>query len=201
MQIAKIPCYTCNGTIDDTIMKGIAEVQRHFMAKPDCLISVNGRTHRFLNDWSKKAVSAGVQLPGRLKDAWAWVDPLLPAASYCSSGFRSAEEQRRLLHNFFLNTYKGHIIAKYSQQKYDQVKANLLANEEKVLEMVRGVGQAIAAPGASMHQKGKAVDIGGPSSLDQKQVEIVQLVARAHSELFTGKVLKERNGCVHFEIR
>ena len=103
--------------------------------------------------------------------------------------------------NFFLNTYRVQIIAKYGQQQYDAVKANLLANETKVLEMVRGVGQAIAAPGASMHQRGKAIDIGGPSAIDNKQVEVVKLVARAHSDLLSGKVLKERNGCVHFEIR
>lgn len=67
--------------------------------------------------------------------------------------------------------------------------------------MVRGVGQAIAAPGKSMHQQGKAVDIGGPSTIDQKQVEIIAMVARAHATLFSGKILRERNGCVHFEIR
>jgi hypothetical protein len=65
--------------------------------------------------------------------------------------------------------------------------------------MVRGMGQQIAAPGSSMHQKAKAVDVGGPD--DAKQVEVIKLVAAAHSDLFTGKVLKERNGCVHFEVR
>jgi hypothetical protein len=65
---------------------------------------------------------------------------------------------------------------------------------------VHGVGQQIAAPGKSMHQRGKAIDVGGPDAIDQAQVDIIKLVARAHPDLFSGKVLKERNGCVHFEI-
>ena len=201
MEIAKIPCYPSSGVMDDTMARGITDVQRHFMMNPDCAISVNGRTHRFLADWTTKPVSAGVQLPGKLKDAWEWVNPLLPPGSYCSSGYRSAEEQRRILQNFFRNTFKGQIIAKYGQTRYDAVSADLLANEAQVLEMVRGVGQAIAAPGKSMHQQGRAVDIGGPASIDATQVEVVKLVARAHAGLFNGTVLKERNGCVHFEIR
>ena len=128
------------------------------------------------------------------------MDPLLPEGSYCSSGYRSAEDQRRILHNFFLNTFKIQIIGKYGQQAYGSARSNLAANESKILEMVHGVGQAIAAPGSSMHQKGKAIDIGGPSTIDNKQVEVVQLVAKAHPDLLSGKVLKERNGCVHFEI-
>lgn len=201
MDIGKIPCYVSTGTLDDAILQGIMDTQRHFMVIPDGVISVGGKTQGFLANWKNKPISAGVQLPGRLREAWDWVDPLLPEGSYCSSGYRSADDQRRILHNFFLNTYRIQIIAKYGQQQYDEVKANLLTNESKVLEMVRGVGQAIAAPGSSMHQKGKAIDIGGPSTIDDKQVEVVNLVARAHSDLLSGVVLKERNGCVHFEIR
>ena len=51
--------------------------------------------------------------------------------------------------------------------------------------MVRGVGQAIATPGRSAHQQGKAIDICGPSSIDNKQVEIVRLVARARPTLLS----------------
>jgi len=201
MDIGKIPCYVSTGAFDSTIQQGILDVQRHFMTVPDGVISVGGKTQGFLASWKNKPISPGVQLPGRLREAWDWVDPLLPDGSYCSSGFRSIEDQRRILHSFFLNTYRIQIIAKYGQKQYDEVKVDLLANESKVLEMVHGVGQAIAAPGSSMHQKGKAIDIGGPSTIDSKQVEVVKLVAKAHSDLFSGVVLKERNGCVHFEIR
>jgi hypothetical protein len=201
MEIAKISCYECNGSMDATLLEGIIDVQRHFARIPDGAISVGGQTQAFLSSWKEKPVSPGVQLPGRLKEAWDWVNPVLPEGSYCSSGFRSADEQRRILHNFYLNTYRSQIVAKYGQKKYDEVKSNLTRNEEDVLSMVRAIGQAIAAPGKSMHQQGKAVDIGGPSALDAKQVEVVTLVARAHPDLFSGKVLKERNGCVHFEIR
>lgn len=200
MAIGKIPCYPAPGILDDHILKGIIAVQEHFMARPDGQISVAGRTHGFLSNWDIKPIDRGVALPGRLKDAWDLVNPLLPAGSHCTSGYRSADDQRRILHNFFLNTFRAEIIAKYGQAAYDAAKANLLANESKVLDMVRGVGQAIATPGRSAHQQGKAIDIGGPSTIDNKQVEIVRLVARARPTLLSGKVLKERNGCVHFEI-
>lgn len=200
MDIGMIVCYDFPGYLDDIIMQGIIDAQRHFMLVPDGVISVGGKTQGFLANWKNKPISAGVQLPGRLREAWDWVDPLLPDGSYCSSGYRSADDQRRILHNFFLNTYRTQIIAKYGQAAYDAAKADLRANEAKVLEMVRGVGQAIAAPGSSMHQKGKAIDIGGPSAIDNKQVETVRLVAKAHPDLYSGKILKERNGCVHFEI-
>ncbi|MEW6290750.1 MAG: hypothetical protein AB1545_12950 [Thermodesulfobacteriota bacterium] len=201
MSIGKIPQGVCNGVFDQTILKGIIDTQRHWMQIPDGVISVGGRTQKFLDTWKIKSISPGVQLPGKLKEAWDLVNPLLPEGSYCSSGFRSAETQRKILHKFFLSEYRPQIIAKYTQRTYDAVSADLIANEQKVLDMVRGVGQAIAAPGKSAHQQSKAIDIGGPATIDQKQVEIVALVARAHPNLFSGKILKERNGCVHFEIR
>ena len=202
MRIGKIPnTYSPNGNFDQVIFQGIIDTQRHWMAVPDGVISVKGKTQKFLRYWKIKPISPGVELPDRLKEAWDLVNPLLPEGSYCSSGYRNADAQRKILHKFFLNTYKVQIISKYTQATYNSISADLIANEKKVLEMVRGVGQAIAAPGKSAHQQSKAVDIGGPSTIDQQQVEIVSLVARAHHSLFSGKILKERNGCVHFEIQ
>ncbi len=201
MDIGMIPCYVSNGLIDDQLTKGIEALQRHFMFRPDLVISPGGVSLGYLSRWQIKSISPGVQLPGRLREAWDWVNPLLPEGSYCSSGYRSADEQRRILHKFYSMTYRALIVAKYTQKIYDEIAANLTANEQKVLEMVRGVGQAIAAPGASLHQQGKALDVGGPENIDQLQVEVVKVVARAQPALFSGKVIKERNGCVHFEIR
>jgi hypothetical protein len=198
MDAAKIPCYPCNGIIDDHIQKGILSVQQHFMQSPDGVIDVNGTTHKYLNTWKEKPVGAGVVFIGRLKEAWQLVNPLLPDGSYCSSAYRTADDQRRILHKFYREKYKNDIIAKYGKAKYDSVAADLLKNESQVLDMVRGVGQHIAAPGRSMHQQGKAIDIGGPN--DSLQVKIVQVVAKANPTLLSGKVIKERNGCVHFEI-
>ncbi|MET0089601.1 MAG: hypothetical protein ABW068_06180 [Candidatus Thiodiazotropha sp.] len=73
MEIGKIPCYVSQGIMDDRIMKGIIDVQKHFMRSPDGVISVNHATHSFINLWSTKKVSPGVQLPGRLKTAWDMV--------------------------------------------------------------------------------------------------------------------------------
>ena len=70
MAISKIPCYAFIGSLDDTIMEGIIEVQRHFMRIPDGVISVGGRTSAFLANWKNKPISPGVQLPGRLREAW-----------------------------------------------------------------------------------------------------------------------------------
>ena len=200
-EIEKIPTGSWDGKFNDIILEGIHGVQRHFMIRPDGVIKVKGPTHNFLNAWMVKPISPGVKLPGDLKTAWDWVNPLLPEGSFCSSGFRTPVEQRRILHGYFLNTYRNQIIAKYGERKYNRVKADLMGNEQQVLAMVRGVGQPIAAPGKSMHQLGKAIDIGGPNTIDKRQVEIVTLIAHAHFDLFSGKVLKERNGCVHFEIR
>lgn len=200
MEIAKIPCYASNGRMDNEIVKGIESVQSHFMVRPDGVVSPVGSTRTYLMRWSEKPVSRDVQLPGPLKEAWDWVNPLLPDGSYCSSGYRSAEDQRRILHKFYKVRYRTEIIAKYGQAAYDKAEADLVAHESQVLAMVRGVGQAIAAPGRSKHQQGKAVDIGGPDAIDDEQVDVVRLVARAHPALFNGVVLKERNGCVHFEV-
>jgi hypothetical protein len=200
-QIGKLPLgYRCSGAIDDALMNGIAETQRHWMIGPDAVISVGGRTQTILQKWAVKPVSPGVQLPNRLKEAWDWVNPLLPQGSYCSSGYRSADVQRKILQDFYRTTFKAQIVGKYTQKVYDEVAQDLTRNEARVLEMVRGVGQAIAAPGRSAHQLGKAVDLGGPPAIDRQQVDVVKLVARAHPGLFSGKVLMERNGCVHFEI-
>jgi hypothetical protein len=204
MDIAKIPCYPCTGNIDDTIHKGIRSVQSHFLAAPDGVIDVNGTTHRYLNGWSEKPINSGVVWVGRLREAWDLVNPLLPNGSYCASAFRSADDQRRILHNFF-RSLRIEIIGKHGQKKYDEMKAkldagvNLALYDDEVLEMVRGAGQAIAKPGRSKHQQGKAIDIGGPANLDNEQVRIVKMVARANPTLLTGYVLKERNSCVHFE--
>ncbi|MCB2078281.1 MAG: D-alanyl-D-alanine carboxypeptidase family protein [Novosphingobium sp.] len=187
--------------LSDALVAAIISVQNHFMLRPDVIISSGGTTARYLGNWEVKTIAKNVQLPGRLREAWDLVNPLLPKGSYCSSGYRSSERQRELLHNFFNVTYKADIIAKYGQAAYDAAATNLVANEAKVLEMVRGVGQAIATPGRSAHQQSKAIDVGGPSTIDNEQVKVIAQVARANPHLLSGKVLKERNGCVHFEIR
>ena len=199
--IGKLPPGTCTGIFDDRIHGAIVAVQRAFMTNPDGIIDVNGSTHRFLNNWKVKPVSPGVVLSGKLREAWDLVNPLLPNGSYCASAFRSANDQRRILHKYYRESLKKDIIAKYGQRKYDEVDADLLKHESDVVAMVRGAGQAIAPPGKSQHQQGRAIDVGGPSSIDAEQVRVIKLVARANPRLLSGYVLKERNGCVHFEIR
>ena len=67
--------------------------------------------------------------------------------------------------------------------------------------MVRATGQKIAMPGRSKHQFKKAIDVGGVGEvLNRRQVAVIRMVAAANPDLLSGKVLKERNGCVHFEL-
>jgi hypothetical protein len=134
--------------------------------------------------------------------AWDLLSPLLPDGSYCTSGYRSADDQRRVLHQLYRGRkLKPAIIKRYGQAKYDAVNRDLVKNEKQVLEMVRATGQKIATPGRSRHQFKKAIDVGGRGEvLDRRQVAAIKMVARANPDLFSGLVLKERNGCVHFEL-
>lgn len=196
--IGKLPKTRATGLPDEAFVQAIVNLQRIWSPVPDGVISAHGVTHKFLEDWKIKTIATGVQLPGRLKDAWDLVNPLLPEGSRCESGYRTADHQRRILHDFFLGKYRIAIISKYGSSAYEAVKSDLLGNEAKVLSMVKGVGQAIAAPGRSPHQRGKAIDVGGAS--DARQVQVIKMVARANPGLLSGMVLRERNGCVHFEI-
>ena len=67
--------------------------------------------------------------------------------------------------------------------------------------MVRATGLKIAMPGRSKHQFKKAIDVAGVGeALDRRQVAVIRLVAAANSDLLSGKVIKVRNGCVHFDL-
>ena len=201
MDIDKLPrSYPISGGYDDAINDAIVATQHHWMLQPDAVISVGGRTQTYIQAWSIKPIDAGVQLPSDLRKAWDLVNPLLPPGSYCSSGQRSADDQRRILHEFFLRKYKSEILEEVGQAEYTELSKNLLANEARVLELVRGTGHDIAAPGGSKHQLGKAADIAGPSPA--RRAEITRMVARANPQLFLAeRVRLETNGCVHFEIR
>lgn len=200
MEIDKVPrAYRSNGCYDDTIDQGIVSTQNHWMLTPDTVISPGGLTQNYIENWSIKPINYGVKLPGDLRTAWDMVNPLLPQGSYCVSGLRTIEDQRRILHEFFLRTYKNKIVQKIGLAEHEWLSEDLLAHEARVLELVRGAGQRIATPGSSKHQLGKAVDIGGEHKL--RRADVTRMVARANPQLFSGVVLLEANGLVHFEIR
>lgn len=69
MDIGKIPRGAPITAFDQRILKGIADVQRHWMQVPDGVISLGGKTQGFLGTWKEKDISPGVQLPGRLREA------------------------------------------------------------------------------------------------------------------------------------
>lgn len=142
MEVGVIPCYANHGELDARTYKGILDVQSRFMKRPDGVISAGKTTNRFLSNWKEKPVSPKARLPGRLKLAWDLLSPLLPDGSYCTSGYRSADDQRRVLHQLYRGRkLKPKIIKLYGQAKYDAVAANLVKNEMQVLAM----GQKIPA--------------------------------------------------------
>jgi hypothetical protein len=200
MNIDKIPrTYRSDGTYDETIDQGIVSTQNHWMLTPDAVISPGGLTQNYIENWSIKPINYGVRLPGNLRTAWDMVNPLLPPGSHCVSGLRTIEEQRQILHEFFLRTCKHKIVQKIGRAAHEELSMDLLANEARVLELVRGAGQRIATPGSSKHQLGMAADIGGDHKL--RRADITRMVARANPQLFSGVVRLEANGHVHFEIR
>ena len=185
--------------LDDVTLEWIVQFQSLFMRAPDGLVVPGGATAKFLAGWSVSAIEPGVVWQGRLKEAWLRVSPLLPPQSRCTSAYRSADDQKRIIDRMFLTTYASELERELGA-RYAAVTA--LTGDVRYASMVtelRAIGQAVAMPGRSPHQRGKAFDIGGPS--DAEQVRVCRMVIAANATLFSGRVLRERNGCVHVEIR
>lgn len=184
--------------LDDMILDWIFQFQSLFMRAPDGLVVPGGTTAKFLAGWSVSAIEPGVVWQGRLKEAWLRVSPLLPPHSRCTSAYRSADDQKRIIDRMFLTTYAAELRGRLGA-RYAAIAA--LAGDVRYASMVtelRAIGQAVAMPGRSPHKRGKAFDIGGPG--DAEQVRVCRMVAAANSMLFSGRILRERNGCVHVEI-
>jgi hypothetical protein len=185
--------------LDDVTLEWIIQFQSLFMRAPNGLVVPGGTTAKFLAAWSVSAIDPGVVWQGRLKEAWLRVSPLLPPQSRCTSAYRSADDQKRIIDRMFLTTYAAELRLRLAA-RYAAITA--LAGDVRYASMVtelRAIGQAVAMPGRSPHQRGKAFDIGGPS--DAEQVRVCRMVIAANATLYSGRVLRERNGCVHDEIR
>lgn len=191
----------CDGVYSATLEEAIMAFQAIFLGEPDGRIDVNGNSHKFLDRWQKKQVKGAVLLPGNLLRGWTLLNPILPAGAYCTSGYRSTDDQRRILNDFYAGKYKDQIVQSYGQDKYDGALAMAEGQEKdrKMTEMVRSTGQKIAVPGTSPHELGKAFDIGGPQ--DAEQARTARMVAKANPDVFNGRVLVETNGCVHVEVK
>jgi len=195
-EVSRVP----NGSCDEITVGWIKEFQSIFMKMPDGVISPGGTTNKFLSSWGIRPVNSGVNWIGQLETAWLLVSPLLPDGSKCTSAYRSIDDQKRIIDNMFQNTYAAELKGKLGA-RYDTILASTGdARYRSMVTELRAVGQAVAMPGSSPHQFGKAIDIGGPSTIDNEQVRIAKMVGTANNALFSGKILKERNGCVHVEI-
>ena len=168
------------------------------MLRPDAVITVGGQTQTFIQAWSIKPIKQGVTLTVAQRTAWDLVNPLYPPG-YCNSGIRSIDEQRDLLHSNFLKIRKSEILELIDKKEYEELSKDLVANEARVVALVNQSGQAIAAPGHSEHELGKAIDTNGAQPLRREAV--ARMVARANPQIFTGYVLNEKNGCTPIEIR
>jgi hypothetical protein len=185
-------------TLDETTVEWIRQFQSLFLRMPDGVIQPGGVTAKLLSGWSISPIDTGVNWQGELKTAWLMVSPLLPPNSRCTSAYRSAEEQKQIIDRMFLTTYVLELKVKLAARYTAIVAMTGDARYAAMVTELRGIGQAVALPGRSPHQRGKAFDIGGPD--DAEQVKLCKMVAGANARLFSGKILKERNGCVHVEI-
>jgi hypothetical protein len=202
IQIRKSRQTAPSGEVDDETLAAIVSLQRHFMRTPDGVVSPGGLTVKWMNAWKPKPISPQARMSNaRLREAWALVSPLLPTGSYCSSGYRSREKQREILHEYFFEKKRAKILAMCGKAEYDQLTADPVAKEHRVVELVRAAGIAIAAPGRSKHERYKAIDIGGGGSLQTAQAAIIRMVARANPKVLSGYVKVESEQCVHFELK
>lgn len=186
------------GGLDEVALDWLLEFQSLFMRIPDGSVVPGGITAKFMSSWSVSPINSNVEWQGQLKSAWLMVSPLLPPGSYCSSGYRSADAQKRIIDEMFLGKYAAELRSKLGT-RYATITA--LTGDARYIAMVpelRAIKQAVALPGRSPHQKGKAFDIGGPD--DAGQIKVCKMVSAANVTLFSGFILRERNGCVHVEI-
>lgn len=195
-EISRMP----NGVCDEITIGWIKEFQSHYLKAPDGLISPGGTTNKFLSNWALKDIQSDVKWSGQiLKTAWLTLSPLLPEGSVCKSAYRTAEDQKAIIDAFWTGRYATELKQKLGS-RYDEISA--LTGDARYRAMVpqlKAIGQAVAMPGTSRHQFGKAIDIGGPP--DAEQIRVVTLVGKAQSTLFNlSQLLLERNGCVHVEI-
>lgn len=141
----------------------------------------------------------------KIEEVWSIVSPFLPADSYMTSGYRTSQDQRDILHNWFNTKYKDEIIDEHSEEEWKKYK-NMQGNNDAVADpkmckmILEATGQLIAVPGTSKHQTGQAIDIGGKADVDQ-----IKSLLWCHVEFYTDniitKILPERNKCLHFEFK
>ena len=189
-------------TLDEALVEWIRQFQSLFMKFPDGIVQPGGVTAKFLSNWRVSPISTDVEWQGNLKTAWLMVSPLLPTGSYCSSGFRSPEKQKRIMDDYFLKEFARELKSKLGK-RYDEIVA--MTGDQRYVSMapeLKAIDQPVALPGRSLHGRGKAFDIGKGSNGEEfrnEQMKICRMVAGANSRLFSGRIIKERK-CVHVEI-
>jgi hypothetical protein len=196
-EISRAPTGVC----DDITIDWIKDFQSLFLRLPDGVVEPDGQTQKLIARWAISPIDGGVQWHGNLRQAWNMLSPLLPVGSRCTSAYRSADDQRRIIDDMFTKKYATELRNRMGARHAETVKATGDGRYQTMVKELRALGQAVALPGHSPHQRGKAIDIGGPSTIDNEQVRIAKLVAQANPGLFSGKILKERNGCVHVELK
>ena len=193
---------------DGLISKGMATERNLFGSSAKKYdLPIKGSKKMIADDCQKKinsAKEADKVKWDKIAKVWAAVSQYLPSGSSMTSGYRSADEQRTLLYNFYNIKYKDRIIKKFTksewQKYYDLEGSNNADADAEILQMVRACGQKIAAPGTSPHQKGIAIDIGGTGDEKQCRALLWCYVYQPDGITIT-KVLPEVNGCVHFEFK
>jgi hypothetical protein len=145
----------------------------------------------------------------KIENVWKEVGPYLPVGSELTSGYRDAAEQRIQLYNKY-HIFKGKIEPVYGKDIWEKndkkAKENLDESERDKLdiEMHNQICEAVshkevALPGKSLHQKGRAIDVGGTSDRLERIRALAYYLIKFENTAFVSAVNNETN-CVHFEF-
>ena len=142
-----------------------------------------------LDQRQSAGISKNVKLNTLTHDAWRMLEPFLPSGAKMTSGFRTSEDQKRIIYNLWF---------KAGLNERDQGFGDyMLAMPSKLREL----GYSVSSPVTESpytHLKGNSFDISG-ANLD----EISRSVAKASNSGLPIKlipVIEEINNCVHVNI-
>ena len=145
----------------------------------------------------------------KIENVWKEVGPYLPIGSELSSGYRDSAAQRLQLHKKY-RAFKDQIILKYNKETWAKndikIDEKLSDSEQEKLdvELHTQICEAVshkevALPGKSLHQKGRAIDVGGNADRLKRIRTLGFYMVNFEKTEFVSAINNETN-CVHFEF-
>ncbi len=145
----------------------------------------------------------------KIENVWKEVGPYLPDGSELASGYRDSAAQRVQLHKKYIS-FEDDIVSTYDRDTWEK---NVAKMNEKLPESeldkfdielhtqickVKG-NREVALPGKSLHQHGRAIDVGGTSDRLERIRALGFYLIKFENTAFVSAVNNETN-CVHFEF-